>query len=128
MAGVIILKGAVMKNDKGNTLLEEKDWKNIVIKLTHYALWRARRYPWKTGCSNHLPGGMTPADIACGAIEKVLSGTRKWDPDKYPDLLKHLQWIVDSDMEHLFSSIMHQKNIRIPQSDDEPTRHLNYET
>ena len=104
-----------MEKDRVLHLLENADWKDIILKLTHYALQRARVYSWKSGKSDQLLGGKTPEDIACEAIEKVLSGTRDWDPDKYPNLLTHLQWVVKSDMEHLASSMEHQATGRLPE-------------
>jgi len=108
-----------MEKDRILELLEAADWKEIILRLTHHASWRARRYTWKSGNPRQLPGGKTPEDIACSAIEKVWSGTRDWDPDKYPKLLTHLMWVVDSDMEHLFSSSEHQKTQKMPTSRDE---------
>lgn len=107
-----------MGKDKVLDLLEAADWNEIILKLTYYALWRVRRYTWRSGDSNQLSGGKTPEDITFGAIEKVWSGTREWDPGKYPNLLRHLMWIVDSDIEHLFSSMEHQKTGRMPTLDD----------
>jgi len=104
-----------MEKDRVLQLLENADWKDIILKLTHYALLRARVYSWKSGKSDQLLGGKTPEDIACEAIEKVLSGTRDWDPDKYPNLLTHLKWVVKSDMEHLASSLEHQATGRMPE-------------
>ncbi len=61
-----------------------------------------------------MPKGNSPDDIAIIAIQKVWDGTRDWNPDKYPDLLKHLRWIVRSDVEHLFSSLEHKTTGRMP--------------
>jgi len=108
-----------MEKDRVLHLLENANWKEIILKLTHYALHRARLYSWKSGKSDHLLGGKTPEDIACEAIEKVLSGKRDWDPDKYPNLLTHLQWVVKSDMEHLASSMEHQATGRMPEPEEE---------
>lgn len=41
------------------------------------------------------------------AINAVFTGERKWDPDKQPDLLKHLKNIVDSLVSHLVESAEH---------------------
>ncbi len=103
-----------MGKDRVLELLEGADWRDIILRLTHHAIWRARRYSWKTG----LPKGNSPEDIAISAVEKVWDGTRNWDPDKYPDLLKHLKWIVNSDLEHLFSSMEHQKTGNMPVKKD----------
>ncbi len=91
-------------------LLEAANWRDIIFRLTYYAAIQFRRYGWKSG----LPKGNSPDDISLSAIEKVWDGTRDWDPDKYPDLLTHLKWIVKSDIEHLFSSLEHKKTGRMP--------------
>ena len=99
-----------MDNDRVLELLEAADWNNIIIQLTYYAVFCFKRYSWKSD----FPKGYSPDDIAISAIEKVWDGTREWDPDKYPDLLKHLEWIVKSDVEHLFSSLEHRSTGRTP--------------
>ena len=104
-----------MEKDRILQLFENADWNDIILKLTHYALQRARVYAWKSGKSDQLLGGKNPEDIACEAIEKVLSGIRNWDPDKYPNLLTHLKWVVKSDMEHLASSMEHRTTGRMPE-------------
>ena len=106
--------------------LQSADWKNIIIKLTRYANWHASWYKWKIGNPGQLPGGMTPQDIALNAIKKVWSKTRAWDPEKYPDLLVHLQWIVDSDISHLFESKVHTATDRIFESEEEESAELTY--
>ena len=107
-----------MVQDRILHLLESADWKDIIFRLTHYAFWKACRYTWKSGSPDHLPGGKTSQDIARDAIEKVWMGVRDWDPDKYPNLYTHLKWIVDSDMEHLFTSKEHEKTWRMPETED----------
>lgn len=102
-----------MKEDKILDLLEAADWEDIVLRLTDYARWRALRYAWRSGTPDLLPEGKTPADVASEAIEKVWQGVRNWDPDKYPNLLTHLKWIVKSDIDHLFSSKEHQSTQRM---------------
>ena len=108
-----------MGKSKTLGLLEAADWKDIVFRLTRYAYWKASNYTWKSRNSNQLPGGKTPEDIALGAIEKVWSGVRDWNPDKYPNLLKHLMKIIDSDLNHLFMSMGHWKSERIPNKSED---------
>ena len=118
-----------MEKDSILNLIENADWKNIILKLTYYALQRSKVYKWKLGKADQLLGGKTPEDIACGAIEKVLSGTRTWDTEKYPDLFTHLKWIVKSDMDHLASSLEHQTMTRIPEPRDDEEGPVNiYQT
>jgi hypothetical protein len=99
-----------MEQDRVLELLEAAKWRDIIIRLTYFAVIQFRRYGWRPG----LPKGNSPEDIALNAIEKVWDGTRDWDPDKYPDLLVHLKWIVRSDIEHLFSSLEHKTTGRMP--------------
>lgn len=99
-----------MEKDRVLELLKAADWRDIILRLTYHAVFQFRRYSWKSG----LPKGNSPEDIAVSAIEKVWDGSRDWDPDKYPNLLKHLKWIVSSDIEHLFSSIEHKKTGHMP--------------
>lgn len=114
------------KEDEVLKRLEAADWDDISIKLTHYARWRAFRYRWRVGNPDQLPAGMTPRDIALTAISKIWDGTRAWDPDKYPDLLLHLKWIVASDMNHLFCTMGHMTGCRIDESDDPDSPELTY--
>jgi hypothetical protein len=105
--------GGVMVQDRVLELLESADWKDIVFRLTHYAVGKACRYTWKSGS---LPGGKTPQDMALDAIEKVWMGVREWNPNKYPNLYTHLKWIVDSDIDHLSKSMEHDKSRRMPET------------
>lgn len=99
-----------MEHDRVLELLEAANWRDIIIRLTYFAAIQFRRYGWRS----ELPKGNSPDDIALSAIEKVWDGTRDWAPDKYPDLLIHLKWIVRSDIEHLFSSLEHEMTGRMP--------------
>lgn len=107
-----------MSNDRVLDLLEAANWNEIILDLVNYSLWQARRYKWRSGNATQLPEGKTPADIAFDAIKKVWSKTRDWDPDRYPNLLSHLKWIVKSDMQHLFLSKEHQITSRMPEFED----------
>ena len=104
-----------MGQDRDLKLLEAADWKDITLRLTYYAYWKASKYTWKSRNPGQLPKGKTPEDVVCEAIEKVLSGVRNWNPDKYPNLFIHLKKIIDSDLHHLVNSAEHKKSIRIPE-------------
>lgn len=84
-------------------LLQETDWADIGIRLTAYAMWKARNYRWRTGQVWALAAGKTPEDVAREAIVKVLDGSRAWAPERGA-LLPYLQGIVDSLMSHLAAS------------------------
>lgn len=99
-----------MIDKKVRDILEASDWKDISLRLTYFAVGRSKYYGWKSGASVFI-GGKSPEDFACEAIEKVWNGNRKWDPEKYPNLLAHLQWIVKSDMNHHYESLMNQNTV-----------------
>lgn len=99
-------------------LLESADWKDIILRLTNHAFWRARRYKWRSGDFTRLPRGMAPEDFAIDAIEKIWNGQRNWNPEKYPNLLHHLMWIVDSDLDHAFRSLEHKSTGKATSSED----------
>lgn len=43
-----------------------------------------------------LPDGKTAQDLVSDIIQELYTGQRKWDADKYPDLLVHMKWIAKS--------------------------------
>ncbi len=78
------------------------EWKETVEKLTIYAYHKTLRLHWETP-SGTLSKGYEPKDLAFGAIGKVLSGERKWEPARH-DLLTFLKSVVDSMTSHLVQS------------------------
>lgn len=83
--------------------LQDADWADIGIRLTAYAMWKARNYRWRTGQVWALAAGKTPEDVARDAIVKVLDGSRAWSPERGA-LFPYLQGVVDSLMSHLAES------------------------
>ena len=61
-----------------------------------------------------LPAGKTPEDLVQESVEKVLSGERRWNPRKQPDLLAHLKSVVDSVVNHLAECKEHALVKRFP--------------
>ncbi|GMV90908.1 MAG: hypothetical protein AMXMBFR82_06860 [Candidatus Hydrogenedentota bacterium] len=87
-------------------LLEQQPWEEIILGLDKYALQKARRLYWPTasGRLDILAKGASPTDIAREAIARLFEGTRDWDPDKEPDVLRYLKSVVDSLMSALVES------------------------
>ena len=84
----------------------------LILQLTDYADALIR---WKT---NWIPRGVLPegydaSSVAMEAITRVLDGTRKWDPDKDPDLLAYLKSVVKSILspKELLKKASREKNI-----------------
>lgn len=71
--------------------IQEADWADISARVLSFVRGRM----WANGMQI-LPGGHTPEDVVNVAIEKVLSGERRWDPVRHKDLRVHLEWIAKS--------------------------------
>ena len=91
-----------MERSRRSELLNA-DWRDIGIRLTAYASWKARNLQWRSGRTDSLAAGKTAEDLAADAILKVIEGTRVWDPGRVP-LLTFLQRVVDSLVSHLSES------------------------
>jgi hypothetical protein len=66
--------------------LSDDEWKEVLLRLLKYAKDKCRL----------LPGHMEPEDMVCNAVELALSGKRKWNTDKYPDVFRFLKGVIDS--------------------------------
>ncbi len=90
----------------------------LILELGRYALSVSRRLYWRTGNALDLPRGETVDSIVSKAFTKVLSGERRWNPLKAPDLKKYLMGVIDSLLNHLAE---HKDNTTLrplPQLDD----------
>lgn len=70
--------------------LNEADWSGMVPRLLAFAIahiYEPRRL---------LPGARSAEDVVQEAVSKVISGERKWDPIRQPDLEAHLRSVIDS--------------------------------
>jgi DNA-directed RNA polymerase specialized sigma24 family protein len=84
--------------------LEEHPWEETTARLLRHADNKIRRLLWRGSRDGHPPGGIQPGDIVQTVYEKVLSGTRNWNPDKHPDLFEYLRDQVDSEISNLVCS------------------------
>lgn len=98
--------------------LHNQDWEGIILKLTAHAVRKVERLRWQTG-KKDLPGGRQVKDLAMEAIKMVGTAERKWNPDKQPDLLKHLKNIVDSLVSHLVESAEHTQREHLKEETEE---------
>jgi len=84
--------------------MTDEELDKLILHLGRYALSVSNNYTWRTGDSISLPGGETVESVVSKALEKVLSGDRRWDPQKDPDIKKYLMDVIDSLMSHLAAS------------------------
>jgi len=76
--------------------LSNLDWKSILVELYAYAHAR-KKYP-------ALQHSMSPEDLVNEAVGKVLSGERKWDYERHPDIVIHLKSVIKSIGSHALAS------------------------
>lgn len=70
-----------------------KQWGCIFKELVVYAEFRLRRAGFEIKSEKDNISG---EDFATQAVEKIFDGTRKWDFERFPDLLIHLKGVVKS--------------------------------
>lgn len=85
-----------MMDEEIRDRLEKLDWGSIFPELYAYAYAR-RNYP----C---LYPGVSPEDLVNDAVQKVLAGERKWNPDKHPDIVIFLKSVIKSIASHALKS------------------------
>ncbi|NKC13456.1 MAG: hypothetical protein GKR94_15065 [Gammaproteobacteria bacterium] len=99
--------GELMRNDLGdpNHAIQpavvdwtEFNWEDLVSRLALYAAFQVRKKFWR-GHRSEAPGAWEPMDLVHIAIEKTLSGQRKWDSSARP-LFEHLTGIINSEISH----------------------------
>jgi hypothetical protein len=70
-------------------------------KLARLAQRRINLRVFSGRYGGRIPGGLNSSDIVQNAILKTLSGERKWDPKKEPDLFNFLKWAMYSEISAL---------------------------
>jgi len=97
------------RNSCPAAFLGEKLTEEIYLNAVRHASYEAKKYSWRNGRQVFIPNG-TPEDIVLEAIEKILSGVRRWDPVR-KDLLSYLKETVDSLLSHAACSFENRKII-----------------
>src|SRR5215470_8214777 len=80
--------------------LSELEWKLLTVQLGRYALFKSRRFYWRTGKSGELPYGEVTESIVSKAFCLWLSGRRRWNRSEYADLESFLKGVIDSLLSH----------------------------
>jgi len=83
------------------TRMSEDELTDMILQLGRYALRESNRLRWRTGDSVELPGGETVDSIVSLALEKTLSGDRRWNPKSKPNIQEYLMDVIDSLLSHL---------------------------
>lgn len=80
--------------------MSDRDWERLILELGRYAVFKSRRFYWRTGRSGELPAGEMAESIVSKAILLWLTGRRRWNPDEYADLAGFLKGAIDSLLSH----------------------------
>lgn len=81
--------------------MSEDELAELILRLGRYALRESNRLRWRTNDSVELPGGETIDSIVSLALEKTLSGERRWNSETHPKLQEYLMDVIDSLLSHL---------------------------
>jgi hypothetical protein len=81
--------------------MPEDELEKMILELGHYASKVRNEYRWRTRDREALPKGETVNSIVSLAVEKVLSGERRWNPEQHPDFKKFMRDVIDSLINHL---------------------------
>jgi hypothetical protein len=73
--------------------IQPKQWRCVYKELVAYAEFRLWRAGFQVRSEKDSVSG---EDFANQAVEKIFDGTRKWDFERFPDLLIHLKGVVKS--------------------------------
>jgi hypothetical protein len=76
----------------------------MILELGCYALRVRNEYRWRTRDREALPRGETVKSIVSLALERVLTGERRWNPAQQPEFMKFMRDVIDSLINHLARS------------------------
>jgi hypothetical protein len=82
----------------------DDELEKMILELGCYALRVRNEYRWRTRDREALPKGETVKSVVSLAMEKVLTGERKWNPAQQPDFMKFMRDVIDSLIYHLARS------------------------
>jgi hypothetical protein len=83
--------------------MTDDELERTILELGYYASKVSNEYRWRTKEREALPKGETVNSVVSLALEKVLSGERRWSPAQQPDFMKFMRDVIDSLMNHLAS-------------------------
>jgi hypothetical protein len=81
--------------------MPEDELDKMILELSYYASRVRSEYRWRTIEREALPKGETVKSIVSLAVEKVLSGERRWNPEQQSDFRKFMRDVIDSLINHL---------------------------
>ncbi|MCK5214208.1 MAG: sigma-70 family RNA polymerase sigma factor [Candidatus Omnitrophica bacterium] len=80
--------------------LDDQNWQELLPRLLRFCIYLIYAKTGQSTSKDHVNAGKLAEDYVMDAIIKVYKGDRKWDPDKYPDLLQYLMGVLRSQIGH----------------------------
>src|SRR5215468_2663660 len=84
--------------------MTDDEMEKMILGLGCYASKIRNEYRWRTMDKDALPKGETVESVVSLALERVLTGERRWNPAQQPDFMKFMRDVIDSLMNHLARS------------------------
>jgi hypothetical protein len=81
--------------------MPDDELEKMILKLGYYASKVRNEYRWRMKEKEALPKGETVNSVVSLALEKVLSGERRWNQAQQPDFMKFMRDVIDSLINHL---------------------------
>jgi hypothetical protein len=81
----------------------EDRYRGFTARMARHAIKWLTRYGLMAGDAR-IPGGKGVEDIVADAIEAVVTGRRRWDPARHPDLEAFIKMVIVSEVRNLFKA------------------------
>lgn len=101
--------GNFLVDEQLRVRLDSEPWDDHLARLTLYAQNLMRKLSWRGVVNGPVPGGKEAQDFAKDAICDVYSGTRKWNPQTHPELIRFLFDAVKSEVSNTITSKSNQE-------------------
>jgi hypothetical protein len=81
----------------------EERYRSFTARMARHAIKWLTRYGLMTGDAR-IPGGRGVEDIVADAIGAVVTGRRRWDPARHPDIEAFIKMVIVSEVRNLFKA------------------------
>lgn len=82
---------------------DEERYQAFSARMARHAIKWLTRYGLMAGDAK-IPGGKGVEDIVADAVEAVVTGRRRWDSGRYPDLEAFIKMVIVSEVRNLFKA------------------------
>ena len=94
--------------------LDREPWDEHLERLTLYAQNLLKARTWRGETNGSVPGGKEAIDFALEAVSDVYDGTRRWNPNTHPSLIRFLFAAVKSEVSNAVVSKSNQERREDP--------------